>query len=153
MAGIQTGSGEGHAKRSVDHEIPLVPFIDLLLCCVMFLLVTAVWNHLSAVQANMPGTGGGEDGEHRPPPLALSVRVAPDRYVLQTTGGNALEVARHGDASDRAALGDRVRELRGQVTSHDVILASDDGVHYDELVDVMDVLMGSGFSSVSVASP
>ena len=46
MGGISVGGGHG-GKKSVDSEIPLVPFIDLLLCCVMFLLVTAVWNRLA----------------------------------------------------------------------------------------------------------
>ena len=50
MASISTGGGDGHGKKSVDAEIPLIPFIDLLLCCVMFLLVTAVWNKLDALK-------------------------------------------------------------------------------------------------------
>ena len=51
MAGIATQGG-GSKRSAVDHEIPLVPFIDLLLCCVMFLLATAVWTHLSSLEAN-----------------------------------------------------------------------------------------------------
>jgi biopolymer transport protein ExbD len=41
MGGMSVGSGHA-GKKSLDSDIPLVPFIDLLLCCVMFLLVTAV---------------------------------------------------------------------------------------------------------------
>jgi biopolymer transport protein ExbD len=55
MAGIDTG---GHGKgRATNHEIPLIPFIDFLLCLVMFLLVTAVWNHMARIEAdaNVPG--------------------------------------------------------------------------------------------------
>ena len=43
MAAIDSGGGES-GKKAVNQEIPLIPFIDLLLCCVMFLLATAVWN-------------------------------------------------------------------------------------------------------------
>ena len=35
MGGISVGGGHG-GKKNLDSEIPLVPFIDLLLCCVMF---------------------------------------------------------------------------------------------------------------------
>lgn len=55
MAGIDTGGHGG--GRATNHEIPLIPFIDFLLCLVMFLLVTAVWNHMARIEAdaNVPG--------------------------------------------------------------------------------------------------
>ena len=41
MAGIDTGGGGGgHGKRATNHEIPLIPFIDFLLCIVLFLLAS-----------------------------------------------------------------------------------------------------------------
>lgn len=54
MASIDTG---GHGSRTANHEIPLIPFIDFLLCLVMFLLVTAVWNQSARIEAsaNVPG--------------------------------------------------------------------------------------------------
>jgi biopolymer transport protein ExbD len=56
MAGIDTGGGHG-GKRSTNHEIPLIPFIDFLLCLVAFLLVTAVWSQMARLNADarVPG--------------------------------------------------------------------------------------------------
>ena len=48
MAGIDVGGGHG-GKRSTNHEIPLIPFIDFLLCLVAFLLVTAVWSQMARI--------------------------------------------------------------------------------------------------------
>jgi biopolymer transport protein ExbD len=55
MAGISVGGG--HGKRSVNQEIPLIPFIDFLLCLVSFLLITAVWTQMSRINADarVPG--------------------------------------------------------------------------------------------------
>jgi biopolymer transport protein ExbD len=55
MAGIDVGGG--HGRRSVNQELPLIPFIDFLLCLVMFLLVTAVWSQMARVNADaqVPG--------------------------------------------------------------------------------------------------
>ncbi len=55
MAGIDVGGHGG--KRSSNHEIPLIPFIDFLLCLVMFLLVTAVWSQMARIEADakVPG--------------------------------------------------------------------------------------------------
>jgi hypothetical protein len=59
MAGIDVGGGHG-GKRNVNHEIPLIPFIDFLLCLVAFLLVTAVWSQMARINADarVPGPVG-----------------------------------------------------------------------------------------------
>ena len=55
MAGIDVGGHGG--KRNTNHEIPLIPFIDFLLCLVAFLLVTAVWSQMARINADarVPG--------------------------------------------------------------------------------------------------
>ncbi len=56
MAGIDVGGGHG-GKRATNHEHPLIPFIDFLLCLVAFLLVTAVWSQMARINADarVPG--------------------------------------------------------------------------------------------------
>jgi biopolymer transport protein ExbD len=48
---------EARGRRSFDRELPLVPFIDFLLCLVAFLLVSAVWTEHSRLEAgaSVPG--------------------------------------------------------------------------------------------------
>ena len=40
MAGIDVGGGGHGGRRSVNQELPLIPFIDFLLCIVLFLLAS-----------------------------------------------------------------------------------------------------------------
>lgn len=65
MAGIDTGAGVGR-RRSVNHDIPLIPFIDFLLCLVSFLLITAVWSQMARINAdaNVPNNSETRDPEH-----------------------------------------------------------------------------------------
>lgn len=67
MAGIDVGGHGG--KRASNHEIPLIPFIDFLLCLVMFLLVTAVWNHMARIEADakVPGPPKPDEEQKEPP--------------------------------------------------------------------------------------
>src|SRR5258708_13656951 len=64
MAGVDASSGSsgngGSGTRKVDQEINMVPFIDLLMVTISFLLITAVWSHMARPQtsANVPSTGG-----------------------------------------------------------------------------------------------
>jgi biopolymer transport protein ExbD len=51
MAFIDSGSGT-HTRRALDRDLPLVPFIDFLLCLIAFLLVTAVWSQASRIDAD-----------------------------------------------------------------------------------------------------
>ncbi|HET9955392.1 MAG TPA: biopolymer transporter ExbD [Polyangiaceae bacterium] len=55
MAGISVAGS--HGRRSLDLDLPLVPFIDFLLCLIAFLLVTAVWSQMARLNADarVPG--------------------------------------------------------------------------------------------------
>ena len=50
MAGVDVGTGGD--KRAVNQEINMIPFIDLLLVTVAFLLITAVWVTFSRIETN-----------------------------------------------------------------------------------------------------
>ncbi len=56
MAGVDTGGGGG-GKRSVNSDVNMIPFIDLLMVTIAFLLITAVWVTFSRINANaqIPG--------------------------------------------------------------------------------------------------
>jgi len=56
MGGVDVGS-EGGKKKSTNADINMVPFIDLLMCTIAFLLITAVWvtNSRMNADAQVPG--------------------------------------------------------------------------------------------------
>lgn len=55
MASISVGEKSG--RRTVDHTLPLVPFIDFMICLVAFLIVTAVWTQASRINATGKAPG------------------------------------------------------------------------------------------------
>ena len=73
MAGIDVGGHGG--KRASNHEIPLIPFIDFLLCLVMFLLVTAVWSHMARIEADAKVPGPPREDEQDEPPKDKELHV------------------------------------------------------------------------------
>jgi len=73
MAGIDTGGG--HGKRPTNHEIPLIPFIDFLLCLVAFLLVTAVWSQMARINADARVPGPPQPDEPKDPPKEKQLHV------------------------------------------------------------------------------
>lgn len=82
MAGIDIGAGGGGGgRRSLDSELNMVPMIDLLMCLICFLLITAVWSTVTrlGMRADVPGQ---HDGVTVPSEPRLHVTVDGDHFVL-----------------------------------------------------------------------
>jgi biopolymer transport protein ExbD len=152
MGGISVGGGHG-GKKSVDSEIPLVPFIDLLLCCVMFLLVTAVWNQLARLNANQQQPG--QQAPNEPPPeekVKVILQVQASGFVLASTAGDRIEVPKTGDQYDMEGLREKLQERkRLDPNRKDLVVAPEDGVRYEDVVASMDMVVGEGFPDMSLS--
>lgn len=155
MASIGTGSDGHGGKKSVDSEIPLVPFIDLLLCCIMFLLVTAVWNQLASVEAQLNGPGRPESEMVAidPQDLPLTVHITPNGFRIGSALGDQTEIPLAADdAYDLAGLQEHLQARhRLDPNDTDVVLSADDGVAYHDIVATMDVFVANDFPSVTIS--
>ncbi len=154
MASIDSGSGHG-GRKAMNQEIPLIPFIDLLLCCVMFLLATAVWARLEKLETATPGNAPPEEvrAEDDAPP-ALLVRVGNDAIVVSSIGEHEARIPRLADGrADLAAVTEEFgRYKEARPSRRAVEVRSEPGVVYRDLVAVMDVAVGAGFSELSLAA-
>jgi biopolymer transport protein TolR len=121
--GVSVG-GRGGASLN------LVPFLDLLSVCITFLMATAVWIELDAVAVDQPGVASATSGE---PPWQLVVR----------SGG--YEVGR-GTLARASDLGRAVAEVHAE-RGATVVVAAEDGVPWDRVVEALDGLGRGGFSA------
>ena len=134
MAHIATGS-EGAGRKTVDSEIPLVPFIDLLLCCVMFLLVTAVWNQLAAVEANTSAATA--------PPDSRTVALEELPVTLELTEHDV--AVRFPDGSSQRATLAELPDTLARVPAAQVLdVLPDDNVSHWRLIEALSALRGAG---------
>lgn len=149
MAGIDTGSGHG-GKKSVNQEIPLVPFIDFLLCCVMFLLVTAVWNQLARLETTAD-TPGETRADSREPPTPRRLLVRQDGYAL-IVGDATVTIPRVGERFDLVGLDRSLRSLVEQDPNRlDVVVEAADGIAYSDVVEAMDRTVAAGLTEMSLS--
>ncbi len=146
MANIDTPNSNG--RRSVNHELPLVPFIDLLFCCIMFLLATAVWNQIQEVETRTQTPG--PEGEVAATPR-LHLQVETDGYVLASSAGDQITIGLEAGAFDRQGLQHHLQEHHRLMPNETAMVVSpDDGVRYQDVVEAMDIAVGAGFSEVSI---
>ena len=71
--GVSVDTGGKGGKKSVNADLNLVPYIDLLTCMVAFLLITAVWSQLARLEAHQKGQG--QAGEDTPPEKVFKLVV------------------------------------------------------------------------------
>ena len=157
MAAIDSGEG-GSGKKSVNQEIPLIPFIDLLLCCVMFLLATAVWNQLAAMNADqqVPGQASTEDAPPEDEKVKLILQVRSSGYVLGSSAGESIDIKKRAvadlkefDVEELATKLDQWKQAWDK--RDDLIVAPEDGVRYEDVIRAMDVASAAGFTNLSMA--
>ena len=98
MANIDVGKVLG--KRETNRDLPLVPFIDFLLCLISFLLITAVWSQNARLEttAQVPGVTSVKPDEM---PRRLHVDVRERKFELSWKQGETV-LARY--AVDRRAV-------------------------------------------------
>lgn len=137
--------------KSVNVELNIVPFIDLMSCLTAFLLVTAVWVNVSSLENEAVGRGESKVKEDVP---RLSILLEHDQILVQASpSGEARKVA----AFDWPRLEDALRDFKttSEATTVEVAAASSDAhpIAYQQLVAAMDVAVKAGFSRVGVSDP
>jgi len=88
MAGVDVESG-GSKKRATNSDINMIPFIDLLMVTIAFLLITAVWTTNSRLTANAQVPGEAGCGENCPPQgKTMHVHVSDSDFTVVWKSGN-----------------------------------------------------------------
>src|SRR3990172_10411580 len=134
------GGGSKRKRRALDATINVVPAIDLLSCCISFLLFTAVWTQISRLQA--APMGNGPPAETQPTKsLTVTVMIGERGYVLATSAGAQIEIPLAGRASDGAILYDvkglteRLKKLKTEFPDQAAVtVAAEDAVAYTDLL-------------------
>ncbi len=144
MAAIVQLPGAG-GRRPVDASLNVVPFIDLLSCCIAFLLITAVWTQMAAFEATPSGERG-DLRERRP----LTITVDEAGYAV-ASASQVWVLPRRGGGYDTDALAAVLARVHAGDPSDDgAIINAADGIHYEDLVRAMDVARSARFTLIAV---
>jgi biopolymer transport protein ExbD len=153
---VPEGGGRGRGrKRSLDAMVNVVPAIDLLSCCITFLLVTAVWTQISRLQTTQYGNGAPAAAQAGK--VSITLRLGASGHVLETSDGRTLAVAPLGRGAegepryDWPGLEAKLAELRAAYPDQTALtLAAEDAVRYADLVQTIDACVGAGLANVAV---
>lgn len=141
-------------KGSVDVQLNIVPFIDLMSCLTAFLLVTAVWSNFSSLTVEPRGVSKGIDRVGEDDRVFASVHVTDDAIWVGLSRINEFQkidkVAGEHNWTALASVLKNHKQRSYFVDRDDIEVAADDAVTYQNLIAAIDTAVASGFASVGV---
>ena len=152
MAQIEEKGG----GRTTNVDLNIVPFIDLMCVCIIFLLVTAVWTQVSMIQiGSSVYSKRTEATPDEPPPrpeVAFRLDVVTSGYIVQI-GKTQLSIPKIGAEYDDKKLMAELKAIKAQYPDKkDGVITVMEELTYDDLIHGMDMLLQSGFEEISVAA-
>ena len=153
MGSVEEMNSSSGRKSNV--ELNLVPFIDLMSVCIIFLLITAVWTQVSMIQLGSSiYSKKSSDEPLKPPPFSevilrvdvkgkgFSVLLGKDTYPIPKTADGRY---------NQEALIEVLRKAKERYPEKtDGVVSVADKISYQHLVSAMDALLISEFPQVSI---
>lgn len=136
-------------KKSLDAELNLVPFIDLLSCLIAFLLISAVWTQVSSVK--VASTGGlTQEQEQEPNDKVIPIRVTlTDQGYSLSLAGNVKPLPKVsktdgvGQTFDTKTLVEALKVVKQSYPEQRAVtVAAEDSVVFEDLIATVDKITG-----------
>ena len=131
-----------HRRRTEEPEINLIPFIDVLLVVLIFLMLSTTYSRYSELQINLP-TADADRMKERPAEILISV-TGDGRYAVNRNplDGNSIELL-------TAAL----QKAAGPAGPSAVVIVSADALTpHQAVVNVMDAARRAGLPRLTFAT-
>ena len=134
-------------RRSMDIGINLVPYIDLLMTIMAFLVMTAVWTQFTSLDVTSESGGTTAVSEQETIPVEITLKER--SLSLTYPGGGAADGSFDGTI-DREWLSQTLASLTPGDERLQINIITDDGVAFARLAIAIDVARGAGAQSISL---
>lgn len=126
-------------RSTPEPEINLIPFIDVLLVVVIFLMLTTSWSRLSEINLTLP-TADAQKQSERPKQIILSV-TAQGQYVINKSpvGGSSV-----------SALTALLTPMASKDTT--LVISADAMATHQAVINAMEAARRSGLSQITFAT-
>ncbi|MEZ4366365.1 MAG: biopolymer transporter ExbD [Kofleriaceae bacterium] len=159
--GAAVGADE---KGSVNVELNIVPFIDLMSCLVMFLLASAVWVNIARIDIQPKGKSLAQSAVTEvEDKVILSVLIQKERvWICKSRDGSCSEIPKPSPTAEHdwdkfevtlaeyKASGDFVDRRDLEIAAEST---KSSPVNYKDVISAMDVALRVGFGDVGLSDP
>ncbi|MCD6025703.1 MAG: biopolymer transporter ExbD [Solimicrobium sp.] len=143
---FRKGNSKGIAGRA-EPEINLIPFIDVLLVILIFLMVTTTYSRFTELQINLPKAEAATVQQH-PNEIQIGVDVHGNYKI------NEYPVARVNTADLAENIKKVVAEFLGSADSSEpvVIINADGAASHQSVIDILEAARLAGLSKITFAA-
>lgn len=144
-------------RERIGEELNLVPFIDMLVVLLTFLLMTATILQTAIIELSLPksGVGAGESSSSNPlasQPLTLSVVITDKGLQVIGGGGKLPPIPKKGGKYDFDKLTEQLEKVKDKYpTQTAVIITSESNIIYDYIIKTMDSCLLAGLPDISLS--
>ena len=120
----------------------ITAFMNLMVVLVPFLLITAVFTHLSIIELHLPSLGDSSQSKKDKPEFNLQVTIRNNALVLSDTqGGLIRKIDKTGKAFDYKLLNATLQQVKARFPDKtNATILAEPNTEYDTLVQVMDAV-------------
>ncbi|MBI1422625.1 MAG: biopolymer transporter ExbD [Gammaproteobacteria bacterium] len=128
------------ARHKEAEEMNITAFMNLMVVLVPFLLITAVFTHLSIIELHLPGLGDSSANKKDKPEFNLQITIRNDALLLSDTqGGLIRKIDKAGKTFDYKILNTTLQQVKARFPDKtNATILAEPNTEYDTLVQVMD---------------
>lgn len=149
----------GKRKKNLDFELNLVPFIDLLSVCIIFLLMTAVRFEVGSIDVKQ-AVGGQPQSETTKTPAIWAKIMADGALELQLQDASPAASKKLGQMKvpvfngkfDYSMLKVMLSNIKNEIPElHTALVLPSAETKYEDVIDLMDQMRMGGLTSLGVS--
>jgi len=129
-----------HRRKHPAAELNITAFMNLMVVLVPFLLMTAVFSHITILDLNLPPPGAEEKQKPKKPPYELRVTIRSDMLVISDNRAGLIQRIPSKDGEqDYAKLKQSLKQVKARLPDHtNITILAEQNTRYDDLIRAMD---------------
>jgi biopolymer transport protein ExbD len=130
------------SRHKEQDEMNITAFMNLMVVLVPFLLITAVFTHLSIIELHLPSLGDSSQNKKDKPEFNLQVTIRDNALVLSDTQGGVIrKIDKTGKVFDYKLLNATLQQVKARFPDKtNVTILAESNTEYNTLVQVMDAV-------------
>ena len=129
-----------HRRKHPAADLNITAFMNLMVVLVPFLLMTAVFSHITILDLNLPPPGAQDSKQPKLPPYELRVTIRKNMLVLSDNRlGLIKRIPSKGKEHNFALLKQTLKQVKARIPDHtNITILSEPLTRYDDLINAMD---------------
>jgi biopolymer transport protein ExbD len=129
-----------HRRKHPAAELNITAFMNLMVVLVPFLLMTAVFSHITILDLNLPPPGSQDKDQPKKPPYELRVTIREKMLVISDNRlGLIKRIPERVGKHDFAGLKQTLKQVKARLPEHsNITILAEQQTSYDDLIRTMD---------------